>query len=333
MKGRPNHGLGQLIKQRFFRLAVVLLLVVSTTILHKSLVVEGFTTTTPSQSLHIHTTGYPSSSSSQQELRIISSSLTPRRSLTQVIMAATKTNTDSRNAPASTSNNNRKKYDLIVIGGGSAGLTAAKFCGSTLQKSCLLIEQNAQLGGDCTWSGCVPSKSLLASAKAAQLIRSTSTTTSSTTTSWPQVQRRFQKIQQEIYEKDDSPEVLAKMGVETLTGRATLLSSHTVQVETMDVEGGRTGTSIMIQANQGVILCTGASPKPAEQVIPGLDTVNYVTYEGVWFLQDLPKRLTVVGGGPVRFLSSSRIIFNDNDTHILTRVYGIHAWRNRLAVN
>mmetsp|Transcript_57795 Transcript_57795/g.62433 ORF Transcript_57795/g.62433 Transcript_57795/m.62433 type:complete len:392 (-) Transcript_57795:258-1433(-) len=61
-------------------------------------------------------------------------------------------------------------YDMIVVGGGAAGLTAAKFASGTLKRSVLIVEEE-RLGGDCTWAGCVPSKSLLASAKAAKMAR------------------------------------------------------------------------------------------------------------------------------------------------------------------
>ena len=189
-------------------------------------------------------------------------------------------------------------YDLIVIGGGSAGLTAAKFAATTLKKKTLLIE-NQLLGGDCTWTGCVPSKSLLASAKAAQLVRklvidsSSSSSSSLSIVDWKEIQQRYRSIQQEIYDKDDAPQVLAEKQIETIQGRATLSSSKTVTVESKDQ------STKIYEARQGIILCTGATPKPAEHVIPGLATVKYVTYEQVWDLPELPQRLTVVGGGPV----------------------------------
>ncbi len=182
-------------------------------------------------------------------------------------------------------------YDLIVVGGGSAGLTAAKFASHTLKKKTLLIEGQA-LGGDCTWTGCVPSKSLLASAKAAQLVRKLAI--DSSPVDWNQIQQRYRSIQQEIYEKDDSPQALAKKQIDTLEGRATLLSSRTVSVQ------GKDHSTKEYHATQGIVLCTGATPKPADSIIPGLETVDYITYEQVWDLKELPKRLTVIGGGPVR---------------------------------
>jgi hypothetical protein len=188
-------------------------------------------------------------------------------------------------------------YDLVVIGGGSAGLTAAKFASRTLKKRCLLIERE-RLGGDCTWTGCVPSKSLLASAKAAQLVRKQAVQSSM---NWIQIQQRFRDIQQEIYEKDDSPQALAKLGIETLEGTATLLSAHSVKVESSN-----TNTVQIIEAKEGIIVCTGAKPKLAAERFPGLDTVPFVTYEEVWDLKELPKRLTVIGGGPV---SSSGLVY------------------------
>lgn len=228
-------------------------------------------------------------------------------------MSATTTSTPTKSSSSS--------FDLIVVGGGSAGLTAAKFASQTLKKSCLLIEGQA-LGGDCTWTGCVPSKSLLASAKAAQIVRQYMTSSSSSSPSnWSEIQQRFQTIQQEIYEKDDSPEALAKMNIQTVEGMATLTSSRTVSVSVQQQQQQQPGKdppvmSLLFEATQGIVLCTGATPKNAKSLIPGLqlqldgddnddnnqniNNVEYITYEEVWKLKELPKRLTVVGGGPVR---------------------------------
>jgi pyruvate/2-oxoglutarate dehydrogenase complex dihydrolipoamide dehydrogenase (E3) component len=179
--------------------------------------------------------------------------------------------------------------DLVVVGGGSAGLTAAKLAGGTLGNSVVIIEEN-KLGGDCTWTGCVPSKSLLASAKAMHMARKQAIHSSSVA-DFKQVKATYRKNRQEIYEEDDSPEALVKFNVETISGRATLTSPTTLLIKG-DGEADRT-----IEAKEGIVLCTGASPITPS--IPGLHEVDYLTYESVWEMKDLPKRLTIVGGGPI----------------------------------
>ena len=181
---------------------------------------------------------------------------------------------------------NRKQKDLVVIVGGSAGLTAAKLAGGTLGNSVVIIEES-KLGGDCTWTGCVPSKSLLASAKAAFISRRQAI---QSTVDFQDVKDSFRRNQREIYEEDDSPTALERFNVETMSGRAILTSPTTVTVKKNDGD-------ITVRAREGIILCTGASPTTPS--IPGLQDVNYLSYEDVWEMEELPKRMTVVGGGPI----------------------------------
>lgn len=216
---------------------------------------------------------------------------------------------------ASSSPSWSKTYDLVVVGGGSAGLTAAKFAAGTLKKSVVIVEGD-RLGGDCTWTGCVPSKSLLASARASKMARSFAVRNSRSIggngssvppTDFAAVRAYFRTNQQQIYERDDSPQALAKYGIDTVRGTATLASPTTVQVVVTPEDGGDIGdpsaastTTATLTAGAGIVLCTGAKPRRPE--IPGLEQdggVDYLTYEGVWELEALPKRLTVVGGGPV----------------------------------
>jgi pyruvate/2-oxoglutarate dehydrogenase complex dihydrolipoamide dehydrogenase (E3) component len=151
-------------------------------------------------------------------------------------------------------------------------------------------------------TGCVPSKSLLASAKAAQMARKFAIQTNSKVpmVNFAQVQTYFRKNQQDIYERDDSPEAMAAFNVDTLKGMATLTSPQTLSVSTKQDETNAsesTTTTTVVTANEGIILCTGATAAMAD--IPGLADVRVVTYEDVWQLDALPKRLTVVGGGPI----------------------------------
>ena len=178
------------------------------------------------------------------------------------------------------------RYDLVVVGGGSAGLTAAKFA-ARFKKSVLLVER-ARMGGDCTWTGCVPSKTLLSIAKTAHSARTAShgISVGEVKVDMKAVKARIDSVIDKIYTADDSPEALRALGIEVLSGTATFVDADTLSVD---------GQPIV--ANKGVVLATGASPAPAK--ISGLEGVPHLTYEGVFELEAVPRRLTVVGSGPV----------------------------------
>ena len=192
---------------------------------------------------------------------------------------------------------NAFSYDLVVIGGGSAGLTAAKFA-ATFGKSAVIIEQ-AKLGGDCTWTGCVPSKALLKSASVAKNVRMASefginvNNAVDMSVDMKAIKERIKSIQTHIYEEDDSKEVLLKLGVDTIEGKAFFEDRKSVKVTSSD------GTVQHVHANDGIIIATGAGPKIPSNQIPGLETIRYITYEEVFDLDVLPERMTVVGGGPI----------------------------------
>jgi pyruvate/2-oxoglutarate dehydrogenase complex dihydrolipoamide dehydrogenase (E3) component len=118
------------------------------------------------------------------------------------------------------------------------------------------------------------------------------------------IQARYRENQQKIYEADDSPQALAKFQVETISGRAVLTSPTTLQVTSSsndDTDDESSSSCFEVSAKEGIMLCTGASPNHSiRETIPGLKDIDYITYEEVWDLKELPKRLTVVGGGPVR---------------------------------
>mmetsp|Transcript_43555 Transcript_43555/g.105595 ORF Transcript_43555/g.105595 Transcript_43555/m.105595 type:complete len:546 (-) Transcript_43555:770-2407(-) len=222
-------------------------------------------------------------------------------SLKTMGQATSKVSAMSSDAPPAKTKT-KTSYDMIVVGGGSAGLTAAKLGAGTLKKEVLLVEQ-AKLGGDCTWTGCVPSKSLLAKAKAAKLARSkilqqqSSSPSTKVLVDWKYVKEYYTNTIDDIFERDDSSEALSKFNVDTLQGKAVLTSSRTMNV--VDSTDNK-NEPIELTAEEGIILCTGATPyRPDSSVIEGLDGVNYLTYEEIWEMDELPKRITICGGGPI----------------------------------
>ena len=183
-------------------------------------------------------------------------------------------------------------YDVVVIGGGSAGLTAAKLTSDVFKKSVVIVEKE-RLGGDCTWTGCIPSKSLLAAAKSVYSARSIGLLGPNEKPDFRKIRESIASNIQGIYDADDSPDALAKLGVDVLAGSATLRTPLSVEVKP---QGSSDCT--LLTAKEGVIICSGAAPRIPTDII-GLDQVDYLTYESIWALEQIPDRLTVLGGGPV----------------------------------
>ena len=178
------------------------------------------------------------------------------------------------------------RYDLIVIGGGSAGLTAVRFA-RRLGLSVALVERD-RIGGDCTWTGCVPSKALLKAAGLAYEMRSASRfgllPPHNSPVDFSMVMSRVRGVMQAIHDAE-SPDALREDGIEVVHGEARFIDSHSIRVEESHLAARR------------FLVCTGASP--VIPPIPGLLEVLYLTYETVWGLTHLPSRLAVVGGGPI----------------------------------
>ncbi len=177
------------------------------------------------------------------------------------------------------------RYDLIVIGGGAAGLSAARFA-RQLGLSVALVEKD-RLGGDCTWTGCVPSKALLRAARFAHEMRTAARLGLGNHTpdvAFAQVMSRVRGIVERIYEAE-SPGAVGSEGIDLVFGTARFLDSRTIQVDDVEFTGRR------------VLICTGAAP--VIPPIPGLHDVPFLTHETVWGLPELPKHLAVAGSGPV----------------------------------
>ena len=178
-------------------------------------------------------------------------------------------------------------YDnnVIVVGAGSAGLIAALIA-STLKAKVALVESNL-MGGDCLNTGCVPSKTLIASAKRAQAVRQSADFGIHTHLVEVDFRRVMQRIREAVgqIEPNDSVERYTNLGVECVNGHANLIDPHTIEVNGRELTG------------RSIILAIGA--EPLIPPIPGLKEAGPLTTENLWELDDLPKRLTILGGGPV----------------------------------
>jgi pyruvate/2-oxoglutarate dehydrogenase complex dihydrolipoamide dehydrogenase (E3) component len=180
--------------------------------------------------------------------------------------------------------------DLAVIGAGSGGITAARFAARAGARV-VLIEKD-RIGGDCTWTGCVPSKALLKAARVAHQARNASGVGLSATTVGPvdlnEVMDYVRRSISAVY-RYETPEVLRHEGVDVRIGRARFKDANTLAVASS--EGETTITA------KKILLCTGA--RPAIPNLQGLSDVPYLTSEQVYDLDVLPEHLLVVGGGPV----------------------------------
>ncbi len=177
-------------------------------------------------------------------------------------------------------------FDLAIIGGGSAGLLAARVA-PRLSAKTVLIERD-RLGGDCLWTGCVPSKTLLASAKAAHTMRHAARfglPASDAPIDTGKVWQRIRAVQEEIAADDDSPEAVAANGAEVVFGEASIEDGHTVRV------GNRT------LSTRYILLCTGS--RPTAPPIEGLTEAGFLTSETLFQLERAPESLMIIGGGPI----------------------------------
>ncbi|MBW3551082.1 MAG: FAD-dependent oxidoreductase, partial [Proteobacteria bacterium] len=176
-------------------------------------------------------------------------------------------------------------YNLIVIGAGSAGLVSA-YIGATVKARVALIEKH-QMGGDCLNTGCVPSKALLRTARLLAEARDSRRYGIGAMHAEFDFGEAMQRVREVIAKiaPHDSVERYTGLGVEVLRGEAKLVSPWEVEVDGRRISA------------RSLIIATGA--RPLVPPIAGLDAVDYLTSDTVWNLRGLPKRLVVLGGGPV----------------------------------
>lgn len=182
-------------------------------------------------------------------------------------------------------------YDLVIVGMGSGGLTAAEFAaGLGLRVAAV---ERARLGGDCLWTGCVPSKALLASAKVAHTMRTAhrvGITPVEPQIDLPTVWRRARAVQAAIAAGDDSPQRFRDMGVDLFTGSARLTGPNQVTIDTAE------GTPTVLETRY-ILLCTGS--RPHIPPIDGLVTEHLLTSENLFHIEAPPRHVAIIGGGPM----------------------------------
>jgi pyruvate/2-oxoglutarate dehydrogenase complex dihydrolipoamide dehydrogenase (E3) component len=184
-------------------------------------------------------------------------------------------------------------YDLIVIGGGSAGLVAAS--GSALLGAKVALIEKNKLGGDCLYTGCVPSKALIRSARfAAEMKRAAEfgfriSNFGFLHDDFSSVTKQVQKVIG-IIEEHDSPAVFAEMGVEVIFGTPQFRSPSELEIAFANKER-------KILRSKKFCLATGS--RPLIPPVEGLAEAGFITNEEVFDLSELPARLVILGGGPI----------------------------------
>ena len=181
-----------------------------------------------------------------------------------------------------------RRFDrnVVVIGGGSAGLVAA-YIAAAVKAKVTLVEKE-RMGGDCLNTGCVPSKALIKSARVlAQMRRAADygLRTPPVSFDFAEVMERVQRVVRTVA-PHDSVERYTELGVECLHGEARITSPWTVTVD-----GKQTLTT------RAIVIAAGA--RPIVPALPGIERARVLTSETIWGLRELPRRLVVLGGGPI----------------------------------
>jgi pyruvate/2-oxoglutarate dehydrogenase complex dihydrolipoamide dehydrogenase (E3) component len=177
-------------------------------------------------------------------------------------------------------------YDLIVVGGGAAGLVAAKL-GAGLGKRVAVVEKS-RLGGECTLYGCVPSKTLIKTARVARVIDNMGNVGLASGRPVPidksNVFPRVRSVVEKVYQ-GHRPEVLERLGIRVFIGQTRFLDNHRIE------------TDGAVLSARSFVICTGSGPLVLP--IPGIDTVPYLTNKTLFDLDDAPASMAVLGAGPI----------------------------------
>ncbi len=195
-------------------------------------------------------------------------------------------------------------YDLIVIGGGAGGFVASKLANG-LGKKVAMIEKN-QLGGECTLSGCIPSKALIKAGRAAWQAKNLKNyglfTSDDLVINTDNVMTHIRSVVAEVYNSHQAL-IFKQLGIEVLFGNPHFIDNHTIEL------GGRSLSA------KAFIISTGSSAFIPS--IEGIDTVPYLTNQTFFELGALPPSMIVLGGGPMGIELAAATNRLDVKVHVL----------------
>jgi pyruvate/2-oxoglutarate dehydrogenase complex dihydrolipoamide dehydrogenase (E3) component len=179
----------------------------------------------------------------------------------------------------------KPEFDIVIIGGGAGGLVVAAG-GAALGAKIALVEKH-KLGGDCLWYGCVPSKTLLKSARIAHQMRHAERWSLSPSDPRPDLARVMERVAAVIkgIEPNDSPERFRGLGVDVMFGDGRFVAPDAFEVN------GRRLTA------RTFVIATGS--RPTVPRLPGIDRTPYLTNETVFDLREPVPALIVIGAGPI----------------------------------
>lgn len=179
-------------------------------------------------------------------------------------------------------------YDLAIIGGGTVGIVASRTAAGLGARVVLVDRDPRGPGGDCLWTGCVPSKALLAAAERAHAMRTADAV--GLPPHHPEID--FARVMEHVHaaraviEPEDSAAALRRDGVHVIEGSARFAGPGRIEIEG--------GAAI---AYRSALIATGS--RPAMPELPGLQEADPLTNETVWDLRERPERLAILGGGPI----------------------------------
>lgn len=179
------------------------------------------------------------------------------------------------------------KYNLIAIGAGSAGLVSAGGAGGLGAKAAII--ERGLMGGDCLVTGCVPSKAVIRAARAVYDMKLAlefgARLSGDAEVDFAFAMERMRKLRAQISHNDAAARIRDKYNVDVYLGEAKFINSTTIEVAGQRLEFDR------------AVIATGG--RPAELPIPGLKQAGCYTNENIFTITELPRRMAVIGGGPI----------------------------------